>query len=223
MTSPSPGPSSAPGTATYKHALTPVEKQRSQLERLLKDPAKPAYIPPPPKEKTIRPAREMMKNVQGSSAGAGSGEFHVYKAARRREYERLKLLEEEAQKEAIAAEFERKRKEAEEAANAKTAKNRAKRQKKKERAKGAANKEKEASGSGDEAKAVDDGSSAPLKKRRLVNGKELVFKRPGEESGSEDEGEEVGPQAPPQPQVQEPEPAPIPIVETPRITIIEDD
>ena len=81
-----------------RHALTAVEKQRSQLEKLLKDPAKPAYIPPPPKEKTIRAAREMMKNVQGSSAGAGSGEFHVYKASRRREYERLKLLEEATQK-----------------------------------------------------------------------------------------------------------------------------
>jgi hypothetical protein len=85
-------------TPTNRHALTAVEKQRSQLEKLLKDPAKPAYIPPPPKEKTIRAAREMMKNVQGSSAGAGSGEFHVYKASRRREYERLKLLEEETQK-----------------------------------------------------------------------------------------------------------------------------
>jgi hypothetical protein len=39
-----------------------------------------------------------MKNVQGSRAGAGSGEFHVYKASRRREYERLKLLDETAQK-----------------------------------------------------------------------------------------------------------------------------
>ena len=69
-----------------------------QLDKLLKDPVKPAFIPAPPKDKTIRPAREMMKNVQGSSAGAGSGEFHVYKASRRREYERLKLLEEESAK-----------------------------------------------------------------------------------------------------------------------------
>jgi len=91
----SPGPSS--GTA-HKHALTAVEKQRSQLDRLLKDPTKPAFIPPPPKEKVIRPAREMMKNVQGSSAGAGSGEFHVYKASRRREYERLRIIDEEAAK-----------------------------------------------------------------------------------------------------------------------------
>lgn len=54
-----------------------------------------------------------MKNVQGSSAGvshdasgryhlaytlrfpsqAGSGEFHVYKQSRRREYERIKMME----------------------------------------------------------------------------------------------------------------------------------
>lgn len=85
-------------SATHRYAITPIEKQRSQLDKLLKDPQKPAYIPPPPKEKTVRPAREMMQNVQGSSAGAGSGEFHVYKASRRREYERLKILEEEAAK-----------------------------------------------------------------------------------------------------------------------------
>lgn len=42
--------------------------------------------------------KQMMKNVQGSSAGAGSGEFHVYKQNRRREYERLKLMDEKAQK-----------------------------------------------------------------------------------------------------------------------------
>ena len=81
-----------------RHAPTAVERQRAQLDRLLKDPTKPAFIPTAPKEKGIRPAREMMKNVQGSSAGAGSGEFHVYKASRRREYERLKLLDEAAQK-----------------------------------------------------------------------------------------------------------------------------
>ena len=90
-----------------------------------------------------------MKNVQGSSAGAGSGEFHVYKASRRREYERLKIMEDQAQKvrpllrnpwrvqsqltvcswfpltqEAEVAEFEQKKREWEDAAEAKTAKKR---------------------------------------------------------------------------------------------------
>ena len=91
-------PTASTNPPTHRHAVTPLEKQRSQLERLLKDPSKPAFIPLPPKEKTIRAPRDMMKNVQGSSAGAGSGEFHVYKASRRREYERIKLMEEESQK-----------------------------------------------------------------------------------------------------------------------------
>lgn len=80
-----------------------TEKQRVQLEKLSKDPAKPAFIPAPPQDKTLRPAREMMKNVQGSSAGAGSGEFHVYKAGRRREYERLKMFEETSAKVCLPA------------------------------------------------------------------------------------------------------------------------
>lgn len=95
-TTPTTESSSAP--SANRHALTALEKQKNQLEKLLKDPQKPAHVPLPPKQKTIRPPREMMKNVQGSSAGAGSGEFHVYKASRRREYERLKLLEDTVQK-----------------------------------------------------------------------------------------------------------------------------
>lgn len=100
--SPTPPPASSskstPAAGTTRHAVTAADKQKMQLERLLKDPAKPAFIPTAPQDKTIRPAREMMKNVQGSSAGAGSGEFHVYKAGRRREYERLKLLDDQVQK-----------------------------------------------------------------------------------------------------------------------------
>jgi hypothetical protein len=93
----------APATSSLtdsqkRHAVTALEKQRQQLEKLLKDPAKPAFIPEPPKEKSIRAPRDMQKNVQGSSAGAGSGEFHVYKASRRREYERIQIMEEQSEK-----------------------------------------------------------------------------------------------------------------------------
>lgn len=202
-------------TTTNRHALTAVEKQRYQLEKLLKDPAKPAYVPPPPKEKTLRPAREMMKNVQGSSAGAGSGEFHVYKASRRREYERLKMLEEESLKETVEAEFEKKKREAEEISSAKTAKNRAKRQKKKERSK--------IKGDGNTKEGEESRPDAPIKKRRLVNGKELVFKQPREESDEDNDNDDdnerqPGPSAPPR----SPSPAPpVAVAETTRITIHE--
>lgn len=81
-----------------RHAVSAIDKQRAQLNKLFRDPSKPIFIPAAPQEKTIRPPREMMKNVQGSSAGAGSGEFHVYKANRRREYERIKLMEDQSQK-----------------------------------------------------------------------------------------------------------------------------
>ncbi|KAF9529355.1 hypothetical protein CPB83DRAFT_262420 [Crepidotus variabilis] len=222
----SPGPSESSIAPANRHAMTAVEKQRSQLERLLKDPLKPAYIPPPPKDKSIRPAREMMKNVQGSSAGAGSGEFHVYKASRRREYERLKLLEDESAKEAEVAEFERKRKEAEDITNAKTAKNRAKRQKKKDRAK-TVKEEKKEEGEGVVDSSRDSGKSsgAPLKKRRLVNGTELVFKKPGEGSDEDSEGEGPAPaqreeedEAPTSTVTEQPA-----VIETARIMIVEDD
>ncbi|KAF7792298.1 hypothetical protein EIP86_003334 [Pleurotus ostreatoroseus] len=216
--SPTPSSSTPP---VNRHALTAVEKQRVQLERLLKDPAKPAFIPAPPKEKAIRPAREMMKNVQGSSAGAGSGEFHVYKASRRREYERLKMMDEESQKEAEEAAFERKRKEWEDQAEAKTAKNRAKRQKKKERAKG-----KGPAGGQSGGRTTDGAPDVPLKKRRLVNGQAHVFKRPGEESGSEDEedDEDVGPMPSTGPAgAAASEQSAAPVADTQRITIVEDD
>ncbi|KAI6021396.1 DUF1168-domain-containing protein [Pisolithus microcarpus] len=167
----SPAPNShsaspAPGQ-TVRHAVTPLDHQRIR--------SKPAYIPPPPKEKTI-------------PAGAGSGEFHVYKASRRREYERLKMMEESARKvRPEDAQFERKRKEAEEQAAAKTAKNRARRQKKKERMKA---KPVEKDTDGDDHSAKGNTAGAPVKKRRMVNGTELVFRKPGEES-DEDEDEEL--------------------------------
>lgn len=93
--------------------------------------------------------------------------------------------------EAVTTEFEEKRRQREAEAEAKTAKNRAKRQKKKERAKtvkeGAA-----PNGKGDHEGSTTD---APLKKRRLVNGQELVFRRPGEDDSDEDESnqDEIGP------------------------------
>lgn len=120
-----------------------------------------------------------------------------------------------SRQEADEAAFERKRREAEDLAESKTAKNRAKRQKKKERSKTKGSAPENGKGDGG-------GLDAPIKKRRLVNGQELVFRKPGEESDGEDEDEEVGPQAPPP--TTEPEiPPEVPqILDAPRITIHDD-
>lgn len=44
------------------------------------------------------PVPDFVRNVMGSSAGAGSGEFHVYRHLRRKEYARQKYLKESAEK-----------------------------------------------------------------------------------------------------------------------------
>lgn len=77
-------------------------------------------------------------------------------------------------------EFEQRKQEREQALDAKTAKNRAKRQKKKEKAKAASKETPKADGQ------QDDG---PIKKRRLVSGKELVFKKRDDRESDD----EIGP------------------------------
>lgn len=98
---------------------------------MFKDPSKEIRLPEPSKPKTLAPPPEIIANVQGSSAGAGSGEFHVYKASRRREYERIKLMEEELKKEKDEIEFNKAREEAKRKDEEKTEKNRKKREKRK--------------------------------------------------------------------------------------------
>ena len=88
----------SPPPAGKKGKLSAHEKQAQAISKLLAKPDKEIRIPEGPKEKTIRPPRDVMKNVTGSSAGAGSGEFHVYKQQRRREYQRIQLMEEQNKK-----------------------------------------------------------------------------------------------------------------------------
>ncbi|KAK3344031.1 hypothetical protein B0T25DRAFT_315590 [Lasiosphaeria hispida] len=140
-----PGPEAIPTSADprshrplkKKRALSPASAQASQLSHLFAHPDTEIRLPPTSggPAKTLAAPPEIVTNVQGSSAGAGSGEFHVYKAARRREYERLRLMDDEVAKEKAATEFEAARKEREARDAEKTRKNREKREKKKTKGK----------------------------------------------------------------------------------------
>ncbi|KAL9098314.1 MAG: hypothetical protein Q9163_006005 [Psora crenata] len=117
-----------------RRALTPVSQQACQVDALFAKPEREIIVPAVhalAKKSTLPPPPETVANVQGSSAGAGSGEFHVYKASRRREYERLKTMDEEVAREQADAEFERKRLEQQKKDEERTEKNRRKRGKKK--------------------------------------------------------------------------------------------
>ncbi|KAL1997307.1 hypothetical protein VTN49DRAFT_5942 [Thermomyces lanuginosus] len=145
-----------------RRQLTAISEQASEISHLFKDPNKEIKIPPRSKPRTadsLPPPPEIVPNVQGSSAGAGSGEFHVYKASRRREYERLRLMEEEVQREKADAEFQRKREELRRKDEEKTEKNRRKREKKRAAAarKKAANAQGNGTANGSDADDMADG------------------------------------------------------------------
>uniref|UniRef100_A0A7S0RV27 PRKR-interacting protein 1 n=1 Tax=Pyramimonas obovata TaxID=1411642 RepID=A0A7S0RV27_9CHLO len=74
-------------------------------------------------------------NIMGSQAGAGSGDFHMYRMARRREQFRWQRIEEEDAKRQDEEAFLERKAKREAECEGKTAKNRAKRQKKKEKQK----------------------------------------------------------------------------------------
>lgn len=174
------GPDSMPTSAdprskrpVKRRALSPASAQASQLEALFARPDQEIRVPPPgagqdPGRRLPLPP-EIVTNVQGSSAGAGSGEFHVYKAARRREYERLRLMDEEVRREADARDFSHNKSELERRDDDKTRRNREKRDKmkaRKERAKAAAHKK----GSGaDGAHAAGGGGLKPRQDRGAKN------------------------------------------------------
>ncbi|RUS90666.1 hypothetical protein EGW08_001566 [Elysia chlorotica] len=110
---------------------TPVDLQRLKLEKLMNNPTKEVVIPEKSKEKNPRAPLEFIRNIWGSSAGAGSGDFHVYRGVRRREYARQKFIKEKGAKEELDEAYQKKLEQNRIEAEARTAKNKAKRLKKK--------------------------------------------------------------------------------------------
>lgn len=114
---------------TKKRALdTATSQQSHQLEALFAHPDREITTAPKLPRNPAAPP-EIVANVQGSSAGAGSGEFHVYKASRRRENERLRVMDEEVAREKADEEFEARQAELRQEDEAKLRRNQAKREK----------------------------------------------------------------------------------------------
>ncbi|XP_071569633.1 uncharacterized protein [Temnothorax nylanderi] len=111
---------------------TAVDLQRLKLMKLMKNADKPVMLPERPKAKNTPSVPEFVRNVMGSSAGAGSGEFHVYRHLRRKEYARQKFIQEKAYKEHLDDEYHQKLEEYKRLSEEATAKKRAKRLKKKQ-------------------------------------------------------------------------------------------
>lgn len=162
------GPDSVPTSAdarskraVKKRALTPVSAQANGVEALFARPDQEIRIP----DASLAHARpriaappEIVTNVQGSSAGAGSGEFHVYKASRRREYERLKQMDSEVRQEQDKEDFERKKAEVAQKDDEKTRRNREKREKMRARK---ANAKAGGGGGGGGGRGAKDGNKGP--------------------------------------------------------------
>uniref|UniRef100_A0A0B7B3V7 Uncharacterized protein n=1 Tax=Arion vulgaris TaxID=1028688 RepID=A0A0B7B3V7_9EUPU len=93
----------------------------------MNNPNKEVVIPDQSKDKAPRPPLEFIRNIWGSSAGAGSGDFHVYRGVRRREYARQKYIKAKAEKEELDDEYKKKLEQHKKEAEERTNKNRAKR------------------------------------------------------------------------------------------------
>lgn len=114
----------------------PISQQAATVQALFAKPDQEIKIPSSElAQHSGRAPPEIVSNVQGSSAGAGSGEFHVYKASRRREYERLRQMDEEVEKEKEDEKYEREAAERRKKDEEETAKKRRKREMKKAKGK----------------------------------------------------------------------------------------
>lgn len=56
-----------------RHNMSETQKTQQHLERLFKNIDKPVPIPDPPKEKTIKPPKDFVRNVPGICHSSSSG------------------------------------------------------------------------------------------------------------------------------------------------------
>ncbi|KAI1729240.1 PRKR-interacting protein 1 like protein [Ditylenchus destructor] len=120
-----------------RKAKTAYDLIRLRLNRLEKNIDKPAPIPARREEAKPKPPMEFVRNVVGSSAAAGSAEFHIFRNNRRKEMNRLEYIEKEAITKELDEKFERRNQERKMEEEARTAKKRLKRQRRKEKMKNA--------------------------------------------------------------------------------------
>ncbi|KIW25282.1 uncharacterized protein PV07_08473 [Cladophialophora immunda] len=175
----------ARGAYTSNPNARATSQQAHEVESLFLDPLRPVQLPPSSNgvKKPLPTPPEIVANVQGSSAGAGSGEFHVYKASRRREYERLRAMDEEAKKEEEDEKWEREERERRERDEEKTRRNRERRG----RRKGKKDKEKQTDGAVNGAKeGLDLGEAQGVK--RKAGGLQI----PPKGSQEEEQGSDFG-------------------------------
>eukprot|EP00042_Codosiga_hollandica_P040644 m.352907 g.352907 ORF g.352907 m.352907 type:complete len:187 (-) comp55917_c0_seq1:56-616(-) len=105
---------------------------RWRIEQMQRNPEAAANLPAPPKERAAPRPKEFNPNIHGSSAGAGSGEFHVYRHDKARETARQKWLDEQEVKRKRKEDFETTTAKKQEEDLSKTEKNRKKRQRRKQ-------------------------------------------------------------------------------------------
>ncbi|CAL2037232.1 hypothetical protein CAEBREN_21080 [Caenorhabditis brenneri] len=129
-------PRDDPITEEERRANSATDLIRMRLERLQQNIDKPAPIPT--KKETLRAPKaplEFVRNVVGSSAAAGSAEFHIYRNNRRKEQNRLDYIDAVAKKEELDQAYRHKVTKLQEKEDSKTAKKRAKRLRQKAAAK----------------------------------------------------------------------------------------
>ncbi|EFO18834.1 hypothetical protein LOAG_09662 [Loa loa] len=116
-------------------ARTAYDLIRMRLERLQKNIEKPVSIPQRRDGRKPRPPPDFVRNVVGSSAAAGSAEFHIFRNNRKREMDRLDYMHNKALQEELDEKFLAEKRRRAEEEERKTAKKRLKRQRYKEKMK----------------------------------------------------------------------------------------